>query len=176
MRGIKHRRVLGILGVAALTASALVLASSGAFARDPEIIVTAGDDFTATEGSQVSDQIVAYFTDQPEITRPQLSEQTCDDLAAIAWTATIDWGDGTISKGVIHCADGPYPIEGTHTYKNSGTFHIDVPVKDNFDFKEAKGTDTSTATISDRDIVIFGDNSDDGSYRAVEGASVTVSV
>ncbi|TMC43074.1 MAG: hypothetical protein E6J25_06610 [Chloroflexi bacterium] len=152
MRAIQRRsvrRFLGILGTVAIAVSALVTAASVAFARTPEIVVTAGQDFTANEGSQVSDQIVAYFTDEPEITRPQLGEQTCDEFAAIAWTATIDWGDGSTSTGVIHCADGPYPIEGTHTYKDSDTFHINVTVKDNLDQQTAEGTDTATATIND---------------------------
>jgi PKD repeat protein len=168
------RRLLGIVGTAAIAASALVVAGSVAFARTPEIIVTAADNFTANEGSPVTDQWVASFTDEPDITRPQrtaTTSLTCDELAAIDWTATINWGDGTdTSTGVIHCTDGPLDVTGTHTYKDSDTYHINVTVEDNFDHVTATGTDMATATINDVGLTAR----KAANAKGTEGSKVTV--
>jgi hypothetical protein len=162
--------------VAAISASALLLVSRAAFAETPELVVGPGASFTADEGLQTGDELVATFVDQPPITRPQSTPSACETAAAAQYTTTIAWGDGTTSPGVVICGDGAFGVTGSHAYKDSGTFHIDVTVKDNVDGKEATGTDTATATVTDATIGVRSDNSHDEPYVAVEGAKVTVFV
>ena len=39
---------------------------------------------------------------------------------ASAFTATIDWGDGTSSAGVVAGGGGSYAVLGSHTYADEG--------------------------------------------------------
>jgi len=65
------------------------------------------------------------------------------DPARIAsdYTATIQWGDGTSSAGII---GGTFTVTGTHTYTSTGTHTIKVTIKDS---GGASATATSTAHI-----------------------------
>jgi streptogramin lyase len=64
------------------------------------------------------------------------------------YTATIAWGDGTSSAGVLVAAGGTnFNIQGTHTYKRAGTFTLQVAFADH---GGATGSATGTATVSPR--------------------------
>jgi hypothetical protein len=171
-----------LIGVAAAASGlAIMMASVRVGATTSPILLTAGDPISVVEGNFVEDQVVAHFTDAdnvvPSIGAPQrapLAGVTCSDKDS--YTASINWGDGSAAEaGTVSCS-GPdtWEVAGNHTYKDSGTFNITVTVNDSDDASATAQTDT--ATISDAEIAIFRDNSEDGSYRAVEGASVTVAV
>jgi hypothetical protein len=173
---------LTLIGVAAAaSALAILMASVRVGATTSPILLTAGDPITAVEGNLVEDQVVAHFTDADNVVpsigvaqRAPLAGVTCSDKDT--YTASINWGDGSgAGSGTVSCS-GPdtWEVAGSHTYKDSGTFNITVTVNDSDDATAASQTDS--ATISDAKIGIIGDNSEDGSYRAVEGANVTVSV
>jgi hypothetical protein len=64
---------------------------------------------TATEGTAMSNVMVAHFTDA------NASASGSD------FTATIDWGDGVTSDGTIVAnAGGGFDVTGTHTYAHGG--------------------------------------------------------
>ncbi len=42
--------------------------------------------------------------------------------------ATIDWGDGTTSTGVVRGSDGSYSVTGSHTYVGRGAAPADDAV------------------------------------------------
>jgi uncharacterized repeat protein (TIGR01451 family) len=47
------------------------------------------------------------------------------------FTATIDWGDGTVTAGTVTGADGgPYTVSGSHPYATTGTFTISTTIHD----------------------------------------------
>ena len=46
------------------------------------------------------------------------------------YTATIDWGDGARSPGVVSAATGGFNVGGSHTYNALGNFPITVTVHD----------------------------------------------
>ena len=49
------------------------------------------------------------------------------------YTASIDWGDGTITAGTISGGSGTYDISGTHTYAQPGNATATVTAFDNDD-------------------------------------------
>jgi hypothetical protein len=55
------------------------------------------------------------------------------------FTATIDWGDATVTAGVVSGGGGTFSVSGTHTYAGSGTFTVTVTLTD-----DAPGTATAT--------------------------------
>lgn len=84
--------------------------------------------FAATAGF-VFNGTVAHFADS--------------DTASLAgdFLATIDWGDGTTTPGVVSGGAGAFQIGGTHTYAAAGSFSVAVTLSD-----DAPGTATAAVT------------------------------
>lgn len=57
------------------------------------------------------------------------------------FTATINWGDGNTTAGVVSGGGGSFTVSGTHTYATAGTFPVVVTLTD-----DAPGTATATVT------------------------------
>jgi hypothetical protein len=91
---------------------------------------------TPTEGLGFSGT-VANFTD---------SDST---QAAANFTATIDWGDGTTTPGVVTGSLGSFAVSGTHTYADEGGFTITVTVTDVANAQTASSSGTATVAESD---------------------------
>jgi ABC-type transporter MlaC component len=73
----------------------------------------------AVEGAGSGPQVVAQFTDAGA------------DGTAADYTATIAWGDGTTSAGVISPAGGnTFQVVGAHTFAEEGSFPVAVTVQD----------------------------------------------
>jgi hypothetical protein len=88
---------------------------------------------TPTEGQSFSAQVANFVN-------PNAANTTPADF-----TATIDWGDGTTTAGVVANpgASNIFTVNGTHTYADEGTFTVTVTLSD-----DAPGTATATATNS----------------------------
>ena len=104
-----------------------------------QAIISSGTIFAAGEdldvkGATVANRIIATFTDSNAPGRPA------------DYTATVDWGDGQMSKGVIaKLADKSFTVRGTHVYKDAEPFAISVRIE------KAGATDAfawSTANVS----------------------------
>jgi hypothetical protein len=66
--------------------------------------------------------------------------------SAASYTATITWGDGSSSAGVISAnGDGTFSVLGTHTYTNPGSYAVGVLLVHNQGFT-TPATTASTAT------------------------------
>jgi hypothetical protein len=65
-------------------------------------------------------------------------------------TATIDWGDGTVTSGTVVQSAGSGSVSGQHTYTSGGRFHVTVQVTDNDGDSHAV---TTTALVSGVGIV-----------------------
>jgi Bacterial Ig-like domain (group 1) len=98
-------------------------------------ITAAGTSISSTEGQSFSGT-VATFTDP--------------DLAATAseYSATIDWGDSTVTTGTISGGVGSFTVSGTHTYTEEGSYPVTVTIVD-VDFAPNTATAHSTATVAD---------------------------
>src|SRR5258708_3792914 len=46
------------------------------------------------------------------------------------FSATINWGDGTASSGTVTVSGSNFTVSGSHTYANTGTFPLTLPVND----------------------------------------------
>jgi hypothetical protein len=179
--GRSLRASLAYVGMAAATASALVVLQGGpAFAADA-ITVTpdSGTPTTVQEGDSTGNLLVATFTD----TGNAPDEVNC----AEHYVATINWGDGSSSTGTVTCEistgeltfpTGIFDVTGSHTYADSATAAISVSVVDNSESAESSGAavNTDTATVTDATLGKDGDNSARGSFAAVEGKSLKVAV
>lgn len=79
-------------------------------------IVAAGQQIDV-KGPKLVNRILATFTDSNPSGRPA------------DYTATVDWGDGLSSKGVIaKLADQSFVVRGTHIYKDAEPFAISVRI------------------------------------------------
>jgi streptogramin lyase len=113
---------------------ATATASGGSVTVAEASIKTTGRTVKPIEGVSFSNT-VASFTDANPFD------------SASDYAATITWGDGSSSAGVIvHVSGGQYNVTGTHTYAEEGTDTISVLITD-------EGTNpvtaTSTASVQD---------------------------
>lgn len=60
-------------------------------------------------------------------------------LTAANFTATIDWGDGSQSTGVVTGSSGSFSVSGSHTYAEPGTFPTTLTIN-NSDGESASPT------------------------------------
>lgn len=90
---------------------------------------------SATEGTDFN-KTVATFTDS----------NTSD--SASAFSATIDWGDGTsTSAGTITGSAGSFTVKGKHTYADEGSYTVTTTISG----PNPTVTATSTATVAEAD-------------------------
>ncbi|HSZ57121.1 MAG TPA: PKD domain-containing protein, partial [Tepidisphaeraceae bacterium] len=81
---------------------------------DPAVIPTGGFLVTGVEGANSGAQTVATFTD------PGGPEVLGD------YSATIKWGDGNITSGIITFSGGVFTVQGADTYGEEGIYAITV--------------------------------------------------
>jgi hypothetical protein len=67
-----------------------------------------------------------------------------EDTPVQALSATINWGDGASSAGVLTGHDGEYTVTGRHVYRQPGQFQVTVTVSDPGEITVASGTATVT--------------------------------
>jgi hypothetical protein len=91
----------------------------------------------ATEGTSFSGT-VATFTD------------TNAANTAADFTATILWGDGTTTTGVVASTGGTFTVSGTHTYVDEGSFTVTAVLMDDTP-GTASATATGTAAVAEAD-------------------------
>jgi len=129
--GRSMRASLAYVGMAAATASALVVLQSGvAFGSVAADAITvtpdSGTAATAQEGNTTGNILVATFTDTGN---SFLTDVNCQE----PYVATINWGDGSTSTGTVTCEKtsgeiqfptGVFDVTGSHTYADSASENI----------------------------------------------------
>ncbi|HET9211229.1 MAG TPA: hypothetical protein VFR03_12560 [Thermoanaerobaculia bacterium] len=104
--------------------------SDSATATVTETDVLAGSPVTFTRLSgSLFNGVVATFTD------------TNTANVAGDFTATIDWGDGNTTPGIVSGDAGSFAVSGTHTYASAGSYPVIVTLSD-----DPPGTATATVT------------------------------
>jgi hypothetical protein len=77
---------------------------------------------------------------------------------AADFTATINWGNGTLTNGTIKAdGKGGFSVLGTNTYGFAGTFPINVDIAD---FGGGNGINGSIPTVSVNNTAVVGDSND----------------
>ncbi len=94
-----------------------------------DTVPTGGFSLNATAGNPTSGSVAT-------ITDPNTS------ATASAYSATINWGDGTTSPGTITGGNGSFNVAGTHAYASSGRHPIAVTIT-------AVGTSQGSSTVND---------------------------
>ena len=114
---------------------------------------------SATEGAALpSSSTVATFTD------------TDTSEAASAFTATINWGDGTTTTGTVSGANGSFTVAGGHSYADEGTDTLTVTVT-----RTADGTQiapSGTITVADAALTAGGTTVSGTEGAAISSATV----
>jgi hypothetical protein len=85
-------------------------------------------------------------------------------------SATVDWGDGSLSVGTVDGSSYPFTVTGSHTYSSVGTFPLTVTVTDNT--TDQTSTASATATVSDS-LSVTGQNVSATEGRAFSGTVAT---
>jgi hypothetical protein len=65
------------------------------------------------------------------------------------FAATIDWGDGSTSSGVVTGSAGQFTVSGSHTYADEGSFPINVQIVPPNSASTIIATTTATITETD---------------------------
>lgn len=81
----------------------------------PTVTVSAGSAVSATEGSGISANLATISDSDPGV-------------AASAFSATVNWGDGTSSQASLTGGNGAFTVVGGHTYSDEGSYTITVDV------------------------------------------------
>jgi hypothetical protein len=96
------------------------------------VLAAAGQDVSATAGQPFSG-VVATIRD------------TFQGVTANSLQATIAWGDGQISAGMVSAnSDGTFSVRGTNTYAKAGSYAISVTVQDTANHQSAAAQGTAT--------------------------------
>jgi large repetitive protein len=120
-------------------------AISNANSADQNLVATGGFTFTAVEGQPSATQTVATFTDPGGAEAPS------------NYNAIINWGDnGPTSAGTITSNGSTFTVTGAHTYADEGNYTITVTVNENAPTTTTPQTVTSTATVSDLNVIATG--------------------
>jgi hypothetical protein len=105
-------------------------------------VVVTDVDFPANNGTAASTAVVADAALSASCATPAVSLQAfsgsvatftdANPLAPLSdFTATIVWGDGSSSAGVVSGpVGGPFTVSGSHNYASTGTFTIGVSIVD----------------------------------------------
>ena len=112
--------------------SGLAAGASQTFSFQTEIVDTVpagGFSFAGPAGSTVGGT-VATITDPNTSATPS------------AYSATINWGDGSSSAGTVGGGNGSFSVTGNHSYVAGGTYPITVTIT-------AVGTNQGSSTVSD---------------------------
>src|SRR5262249_9138980 len=95
-----------------------------------------GKELLITSTVQVDDapltgQSVVYGA-QPGVYQDVVGSFTDANTAAVPeeFLATINWGDGSTSTGLVTGSGGQYAVSGQHEYVSVGTYPVEVQVSD----------------------------------------------
>jgi hypothetical protein len=97
------------------------LNGSGMLTVQPAPLVAAGINVASTAGAPFSGTIATFVNADPA-------------GSAASYSATITWGDGSISTGVVGGTGSSLTVSGTHTYADPGSDRVQVTISHNLGY------------------------------------------
>ncbi|MBV9197173.1 MAG: PKD domain-containing protein [Solirubrobacterales bacterium] len=92
---------------------------------------TASFSITATDAPLSATPIAVTATEGTAFTGPVATFTDADSAGTTSdYSATISWGDGSVSAGTVSAVSGGFAVTGTHTYSPAGTYQTTVSVAD----------------------------------------------
>jgi parallel beta-helix repeat protein len=122
--------------------------SSASVADAP--LTAAGTSISATEGAAFGGVVATFADANPFATVGEFS-------------ATITWGDGSLSSGSVSADGGGFVVTGSHTYVEEGRYAVHVTVND---VGGSSASAVTTVTVADAPLTAAG-----AAVAAVEGAA-----
>ncbi len=130
--------------------------TGGVTATEADVLTPGAAPSIATAAGAAFNGIVATFSDSN-------AANSASDLSA-----TINWGDGTSSTGVVTDVNGAISVAGSHTYSAAGNDGIAVTLNDTHGTATATATGTATVASSFKGT--------GATVAAAEGSAVTTAV
>ena len=97
---------------------------------------------SALEGTSASVPVATFSVDNPT-------------LLAAAFTATVDWGDGTTpTTATVSGAAGSFTVSGPHSFASAGVYTVSTTISG----PQGTLTTTSTAVVDDAALLATGNN------------------
>ena len=115
-----------------------ITVTGSATVADADTLSATASPVSTTEGMTFAGQVATFsdsFTQTP----------------ASAFTATVDWGDGTTTTGSITGSAGSFTVSGSHVFAEEGTPTVKVSIVENGAGATASATTSTAATIADGD-------------------------
>ncbi len=109
---------------------------------NPAAITATASPVSAVEGNDTGSITVATFT------TPDLNSQAAD------FTATLNWGDGTIDTGTVSGSNGSFTVTDDHVYAEMGSYSVSVTILDTVTGGRALAS--TTATVADAPLTLTG--------------------
>jgi len=98
-------------------------------------------DVSVPEGSEFNGTVATFTTND-------------SNPSVINYTATIDWGDGTLTPGtIVTTADG-FAVTGVHTYAEEGAYLMSIGTFDSADSSQA--STPNAAYVQDASLIAHG--------------------
>jgi PKD repeat protein len=98
-----------------------------------QVTVTVSNAADQTTGSATSTvDVGAIYAGQAATLQVASFTSSNPNAAASNFNATITWGDGTQSAGVVTGSNGQFQVTGTHTYAADGSYAVQVTVADQY--------------------------------------------
>jgi hypothetical protein len=144
-------------GAVSITAGLLTVSGTntylqkGSYSVNVTINYPDGSNAVVTSTATVASALTASGIDVNAITArafnsPVASFVDANASSASDFTASITWGDGHASAGIISLVDGVYVVSGANTYVTAGAYPINVTINDS---DGSSATVASTATVRD---------------------------
>jgi len=144
-----------VVTITRTTDSASIAPSGTVAVADTDVFDGSGTTIKSDPNVALTNVKVATFTDSN-------TANTADDFVA-----TVDWGDGTTTLGMVSGSSGAFTVTGSHTYTQNGQDAISVNVTEESDNPEA----IANANIASTALVGIAPVSG-ASISIVEGAAV----
>jgi hypothetical protein len=148
----------------------------GPYAVKVSVLDDGGSTTSASGNTTVADAPLAASCATPTVSTAAFSGNTATftdanpGATAADFTATIDWGDGSTSPGVVTgLVGGPFTVSGTHTYATLGSHTITTSISDDGGSTASSGS-CSVLTYQPVPFVIGDGNSATGTAVTFWGA------